>query len=83
MLTQPWQLKLTWHEHVACHICLRIILILHENLKDLYNIFNTSGTKVILGPKLRDTFGYFAFGFCSVSSLLLFSVSQNKASDVY
>jgi len=46
MLTQPWQLKLTWHEHVACHICLRIVLIQHENLKDLYDLFNTSGTKV-------------------------------------
>ena len=60
MLTQPWQLKLTWHEHVACHICLRIVLIQHENLKDLYDLFNTSGTKVTLGPKLRDIFGYSA-----------------------
>jgi hypothetical protein len=45
---------------MACHISPRTILIQCEKLKDLGGLFDTSGTKVTLGLKLRDVFGYFA-----------------------
>ena len=45
---------------MACHICSRIILIQCEKLKNLGGLFDTSGTIVTLGLKLRDVFSYFA-----------------------
>ena len=59
ILTHQGQLKLTWHEYMACHISPRTILIHCEKLKDLGGLFDTSETKVTFGLKLWDVFGYF------------------------
>ena len=58
---------LRWHKHVAWHVNLGIILTQQENLKDLDGLFDTSGTNLNLGAKLRDEFDYFAFFFQQAS----------------
>ena len=41
---------------MAWHVNLGIILTQQENLKDLDGLFDTSGTNLNLGAKLRDEF---------------------------
>jgi len=50
-------------EHAAWHVNLGIILTQQGILKDLDNLFDTSGTNLKLGAKFRDEFDYFAFIF--------------------
>ena len=75
MLTNPWALNaelLMCIEHAAWHVNLGIILTQQGILKDLDNLFDTSGTNLKLGAKFRDEFDYFAFIFFQLKWVVIY-----------
>jgi len=60
---------LTWQEHMVCQVNLGTILIQNRNLMD-FGLFDSLGTKIILGAKFRDVSGHgsaFTASCCQVS----------------
>jgi len=61
---------LIWQEHMVCQVNLGSILIQNRNLRDLSGLFDSLGTKIILGAKFRDVSGHgsaFTASCCQVS----------------